>query len=118
MWTFHPFEDDPYPREANNGLGVQFRGLFVFTCVNSFDERTYAVGLERAWGGARRGAFGAMLGFRVGLIHGYDTELFEIAGETPILPFAGAVALFRIGPLGGEVSWVYRAVSVVGAVFF
>lgn len=118
MWTFHPFGDDPYPREANNGLGVQFRSLFAFTCVNSFDKRTYAVGLERAWGGARRGPYGVMLGFRIGLIHGYDTELFRIAGETPILPFAGTVALFRVGPLGGEVSWVYQAVSVVGAVFY
>ena len=25
---------------------------------------------------------------------------------------------FRVGPVGGEVSWVYQAVSLVGAVFF
>jgi hypothetical protein len=118
MWTFHPFGDDPYPRESNNGFGVQYRSVFAFTCVNSFERRTYALGVERVWTEARRGPFGAMLGFRVGLIHGYDTELFRVAGETPVLPFAGTVALFRVGPVGGEVSWVYQAVSLVGAVFF
>ena len=58
-----------------------------------------------------------MVGYRAGLIRGYDTRLFEVAGKTPVLPFAGAVALLRLGPIGGEVSWVYRAVSLVGAVF-
>jgi len=118
MWTFHPFGDDPYPREANNGLGIQYRSLFGFTCVNSFDQRTWALGIERVWGEARRGPLGGMIGFRVGLIHGYDTELFRVAGETPVLPFAGTVALFRLGPVGGEMSWVYQAVSLVGAIFF
>jgi hypothetical protein len=118
MWTFHPFSDDPFRLETNNGLGLQYRSLFAFTCVNSFDRRTYVAGTERVWFEARRGGFAAMLGFRIGLIRGYDTELLQVAGNTPVLPFAGTVALFRLGPIGGEVSWVYRAVSLVGAVFF
>jgi hypothetical protein len=118
MWTFHPFGDPPYPRRANNGFGLQFRGIFGFTCVNSFERRTYAAGMERVWLEAAHGDLGLMIGYRFGLISGYETDLFRIAGETPVLPFAGTVALLRLGPLGGEVSWVYRAVSVVGAVFF
>ena len=118
MWTFHPFGDDPYRRASNNGLGLQYRGVFGFTCVNSFERRTYAVGVERVWVEAQRGRLGVMLGYRAGLIHGFNTELFRIAGETPVLPFAGTVALLRLGPVGGEVSWVYLAVSLVGAVFF
>jgi hypothetical protein len=118
MWTFHPFGDDPYPQDANNGLGIQYRGLFAFTCVNSFERRTWVVGVERVWAEGRRGPAAFMLGYRVGLIRGYDTRLFQVAGETPVLPFAGTVALFRLGPLGGEVSWVYQAVSLVGAVFY
>jgi hypothetical protein len=118
MWTFHPFSEDPFHLETNNGLGIQYRSLFAFTCVNSFDRRTYVAGAERVWLQGRRGHLGAMLGFRIGLIRGYDTELLQVAGETPVLPFAGTVALLRLGPIGGEVSWVYRAVSLVGAVFF
>jgi hypothetical protein len=118
MWTFHPFGEDPFRSETNNGLGLQYRSLFAFTCVNSFDRRTYVVGAERVWLEAQRGSLAVMLGIRVGLIRGYDTELLQIAGETPVLPFAGTVALFRMGPVGGEVFWVYRAVSLVGAVFF
>ena len=118
MWTFHPFGDDPFLPESNNGLGLQYGGVFGFTCVNSFARRTYAVGVERIWFEAQRGRFGVMLGYRAGLIHGYDTELLRVEGETPILPFAGTVALLRLGPVGGEVSWVYQAVSLVGAVFF
>ena len=118
MWTAHPFGDDPYPQESNNGFGVQYRSVFGFTCINSFERRTYAVGVERVWLEARRGPLKVMLGFRAGLIHGYDTRLFRIAGDTPVLPFAGTVALLRLGPVGGEVSWVYQAVSLVGAVFF
>jgi hypothetical protein len=118
MWTFHPFRDDPYPRESNNGFGAQYRSFFGFTCVNSFERRTYALGVERVWAETRSGPLGIMLGFRAGLIHGYDTRLFRIAGETPLLPFAGTVLLLRAGPVGGEVSWVYQAVSLVGAVFF
>jgi len=118
MWTFHPFGDDPFRFETNNGLGLQYRSLFAFTCANSFDQRTYVAGAERVWFEAQRGSLAVMLGFRLGLIRGYDTELLQIAGETPVLPFAGTVALVRLGPVGGEVSWVYRAVSLVGAVFF
>ena len=118
MWTFHPFGDDPYSRDSNNGLGLQYRGVFGFTCVNSFERRTYVLGMERVWFEAHHGKLGVMLGYRAGLIHGFDTKLFRIAGETPVLPFAGTVALLRLGPVGGEVSWVYRAVSLVGAVFF
>lgn len=118
MWTLHPFEGDPYPRTNNEGLGLQYRGFFGFTCVNSFERRTYALGIERVWAEALRRPLGLMLGFRIGLISGYDTRLFRVAGETPVLPFFGTVALVRIGPVGGEVSWVYRAVSLVGAVFF
>ncbi len=117
-WTLHPFGDDPLQWQTNNGLGVQYRSLFAFTCKNSFDRRTYVAGVERIWFEAHRGGLAVILGFRVGLIRGYDTELLQIAGETPILPFAGTVALFRVGPVGGEVSWVYQAVSLVGAVFF
>lgn len=117
MWTLHPFGDDPYPQTNNEGFGLQYRGLFGFTCVNSFERRTYALGIERVWAEIGREALGVMLGFRAGLIHGYDTRLFRIAGETPVLPFAGTVVLFRLGPVGGEVSWVYHAVSLVGAVF-
>ncbi len=117
MWTLHPFGDDPYPRESNNGFGLQYRSFFAFTCVNSFEKRTYAVGVERVWYQSGAGRLGIMVGYRAGLIRGYDTRLFEVAGKTPVLPFAGAVALLRLGPIGGEVSWVYRAVSLVGAVF-
>ena len=113
-----PRKGAPYRRENNEGLGLQYRGIFGFTCVNSFERRTYAVGVERVWWEAQRGRLGVMLGFRAGLIHGFETDLFRIAGETPLLPFAGSVALLRLGPIGGEVSWVYRAVSFVGAVFF
>lgn len=118
MWTLHPFGEDPFHWQTNNGLGLQFRGLFAFTCMNSFDKRTYVAGTERVWFEIQGRDLAVMLGFRFGLIRGYDTELLQIAGETPVLPFAGTVALFRLGPVGGEVSWVYQAVSLVGAVFF
>ena len=118
MWTFHPFGGDPLALETNNGFGLQYRSFLGFTCVNSFEERTYVVGVERVWLEVQHGKLDVMLGYRAGLIHGYDTEIFETAGETPILPFAGTVALLRIGPIGGEVSWVYQAVSLVGAIFF
>ena len=117
MWTLHPFGDGPYPSESNNGFGLQYRSFFAFTCVNSFERRTYAVGAERVWHQVGQGRVGIMFGFRAGLIRGYDTRLFEVAGKTPVLPFAGIVALLRLGPIGGEVSWVYRAVSLVGAVY-
>lgn len=117
MWTFHPFSAEERGLENNEGIGVQYRSLFAFTCVNSFERRTWAAGVERVWLEARRGEVAAILGLRAGLIHGYDTELIRVAGETPFLPFAGALLLFRLGPVGGEVSWVYRAFSVVGAIF-
>lgn len=118
MWTFHPFEPDPFDLQRNGGLGVQFRSFFGFTCVNSFERRTWVVGVERSWIEAERGPFGVLLGFRAGLIRGYDTDLFQVAGQTPVLPFAGVLALLHLGPVGGEVSWVYKAVSLVGAILF
>jgi hypothetical protein len=52
------------------------------------------------------------VGYRVGLVTGYDERLFALANYTPVLPFAGLLVSADIGPLGIESVYVYKAITL------
>ncbi len=118
MWTLHPFEPDFPEFEANRGIGLQHGTFFVLTFVNSYDRQTVAAGVERSWIDGSWGPLGGMLGFRLGLVYGYDEELLDVAGRIPVIPAGQLLGLVRIGPVGAEISYVYRAISIMSAFHF
>ena len=49
-----------------------------------------------------------MVGYRAGVLYGYDERLLYVAGLSPVLPYVQLMALVQKGPVAVEVgqSWV------------
>ena len=85
MWTLHIDHADE--GLSNDDLwGVMYRGGFAATFITTHGPRGYTVGLERNWASGERGPLAGMLGFRAGLVYGYDERLGWVAGKCPIIP--------------------------------
>ncbi len=113
MWTSH-FR---YLREglANNWLvGVGWKGYYAGTFINSYGKRAFVAGIERI---VTRGGPGEsvipMLGYRLGLVSGYDSRFMSIAGKTPVLPMAQLTGALEMGPTGIGVAWSGLVASLV-----
>lgn len=118
LWSAHTFESDFPDFFSNRALGLQYSSLFGVSFVNSYGDRSLAVGAERSWLRWSAGPLHTMLGFRAGLIYGYDEKLVSVAGLTPVLPLLQPVAMLRFGAFGADVGWVPRVMSITGGFFF
>jgi hypothetical protein len=117
MWTIHLNHlDDGH---SNDSLyGVIWRGGYVATFDTTHGGRAYTVGVERDFVSGSVGPLGAMLGFRTGLVYGYDGELGWMAEAVPILPFAQPVVYARVGPLTADVTYTWVVMSLTAGVRF
>ena len=114
----HPFEPQFPELDGTRGFGGLWGHWFGATFVNSYDERTFIAGIERTWASLRRGPFATGVGYRVGLITGYDERLIALARHTPVLPFGGILLWTQTGPVSVDAYYVYRAITLeVGLVF-
>lgn len=118
IWALHPFEPQFPEVEWAHGWGLVWGQWFGATFINSYDERAFIAGLERSWASARRGRLGAGVGYRAGLVTGYDERLISWAEYTPVLPFAGVLLWSDLGPVGLDVFYVYRAITLETSVRF
>lgn len=118
LWAMHPFESQFPELDGTQGLGGLWGHWFGATFVNSYDERTFILGIERSWASVRRGILGLGIGYRVGLITGYDERLFELAGHTPVLPFGGLLIWTQVGRVGLDSYYVYRAITLEASLVF
>lgn len=87
MWSTH-LRDLNHGLASNSMVGFAFRGVYGATFINSFGDRAVAGGLQRSFSPARVGNITTWLGYRVGLITGYDERLFGIGDKLPAVPFA------------------------------
>lgn len=112
VWTLHPHAVS-FPRiEETRGYGVQWRGYFAATFVNSYGERAFSAGVERVWGSLAWRALGTGVGYRAGLVTGYDERMLSVARDLPVLPFVGLMAWTRVGPARFDAFYVYRVVTL------
>lgn len=118
LWSMHPYEPQFPEVDWTRGGGVQFSQWFLATFVNSYDDRSFIAGLERYWLERKAGFLDFGVGYRVGLLTGYDERLFELAKYTPILPFGGILGWVDVGPIGLDSFFVWRALTVEAAVRF
>jgi hypothetical protein len=116
LWGVHFFDQQSLQPFWTRGGGVQLSGWFAGAFMNSYDDLSVILGIERSWGSWRTGAVAAGLGYRAGLLTGYDGQLFELADKTPVLPFVGLDVWLEAGPLGLDVFYVYRALSVEASI--
>ena len=87
MWTLHIHHvDDGISND--NLVGVMYRGGYAATFITTHGPRGYTLGLERNWVSGERGPLAGMLGFRAGLLYGYDERLGWWRGNIQSYPFS------------------------------
>ena len=118
FWRTHPF-DQKFPELAwTNGLGVQASMWFGGAFINSYDDLSLIAGVERAWLRRQGKRVGYGIGYRAGVITGYDEQLIAWADDVPALPFAGVLLWMQVGQVGIEAFYVYRAITLGSTIAF
>ena len=111
MWTTHL--KHPVVTVDNNWLiGFTHRGFFGGTFMNSFGRRAYSAGIQRTVISRQRAALTTSLGFRLGLVSGYDGRFMRIARDTPVLPLIQGFGNVDVKRVGVEVSYTIVVVSL------
>ena len=119
MWTLHfrwAMNASQHHDEWRNQLiGVNYKSLFAGTLINSYDERSYVVGLQRdlLQHDYQNSHWSVNAGYRLGLIYGYKSgEVFSLSNYTPILPFPQLYAQFSYKHrVGIELSYTLILIS-------
>ena len=101
------------------GVGVQASGWLGGAFLNSYERLSFIAGVERAWAEQSVGDVARLgVGYRAGLLTGYDERLASWADETPILPFVGLLGWAQVGRVSVDAFYVYRAITLEGSVAF
>ena len=112
MWSLHPFRST-FPELAwTSGLAFRVSQFYAGRLLNSYYDRAYTAGIERLWFRDGVGPFQYALGYRIGLVTGYDYRLMDLANETPILPYGGVLGSLSISSFEVDVFYVYKAISL------
>jgi hypothetical protein len=99
-------------------VGVSWRGFFLKTFVNTHEGRTWAGGVGRGVLGAEGSDYAVRLGYRLGVVRGYDARLMRQAEEWPVLPAGQVVLDARVRGVGVQFAWVWIVSSMSAFVEF
>jgi hypothetical protein len=114
MFTMHLRPEAIGDRWVNNLVGFQYHSLFVGTFTNSFNDQTYVAGIERdlhTHQFVSHPNVTYVVGYRLGLVYGYDGRLMKLAAKTPILPFPQLVSAISYKHFGWEITYTVAVVS-------
>jgi hypothetical protein len=118
LFVMHPF-DSQFPEvDWTRGGGVQFSTWFAAGFMNSYDRFSLIAGVERNWLTERAAGVDFGVGYRAGILTGYDERLMRLAGELPALPFGGLLVWLDFGRVAFDTFYVYKALSVEGSFGF
>jgi hypothetical protein len=92
---------------AHHLMGLSVRGVVAATFVNTHEGRSWVLGLGRSVAQAKGRDGGVRLGYRVGLLAGYDERLMDLAARYPVIPAFQIVADGRYRRLGVQVGWTW-----------
>lgn len=118
VWALHPFEPQFPEFEWTWGYGVKTRQWLLASFMNSYGRRGVIAAVERYWWVGDYGALDIGLGYRLGVVTGYDEELFELAERTPVLPFTGLLAWADVGPFSLNAFYAYRGITLEAGLSF
>lgn len=89
MVTMHLNPESNEENWNNQLIAVSYKDYFAGTLLNSYHDRAYAAGIEREWFTHEISTnVEGRLGYRLGLITGYDARMIWFANDLPALPFA------------------------------
>jgi hypothetical protein len=111
MWTAH-LRDLRRGFDNNWLVGVVWRGYYAGTFVNSYRRRAFTAGIQGAIVRGENGAIVPGVGYRLGLVTGYDGRFSAIATKTPVLPVAQLLGDVQVGPTGVELGWAGLVASL------
>lgn len=111
MWTSH-LARVRHGLEPNWLVAVGWRGLYGGTFVNSFGDRGFAAGIERSLTRSADGTVTRGLGYRLGVVTGYDERLTGLAGKTPVLPALQVMGDLAVGRTGLELAWAGKVATM------
>ena len=105
-WHFNP-ESRKDDRWSNNLIGGLYNSIFVGTLLNSFDDRAFVVGVQRNIYTNQLSENNQFnVGYRLGLISGYDQRMSDIAKYLPILPIPELYIDYSYRNFGAELSYI------------
>jgi len=111
MWSVHLRDLEPTPT-ANHLLALAHEGFFVGTFVNSFHDRGMAAGLQREFTRWEWDQAVTSVGWRGGMVTGYDERLLGGLGDqSPLVPFLQVLWNVDWRRVGVEFSWSGIVVS-------
>lgn len=102
----------------DEAIGVIWRGVYGGTFRTTHGPRGWSLGLERQWIGVAAGPLEGGVGFRTGLVYGYDRRLGWLADEYPVLPFLQPLVYGSLGPVALDAAWAWVVLSVSAALRF
>jgi hypothetical protein len=104
MWTMH-FREMERGLDNNWVLGMSWGNVYGATFMNSFGKRAYSAGLQGSLVRWDTSPVALGLGYRAGLITGYDERFISWAGKTPVLPLVQPLVHLDGKRLGLELSY-------------
>jgi len=111
MWTTHLAN----PRrgiDSNWLVAVGWRGLYGGTFVNSYGGRSFAAGIERSVSRRDGDGWSRGVGYRLGIVSGYDERLLPLAARTPVLPALQVMGDVGRGRTGLELAWAGKVATL------
>ncbi len=102
MWSYHFVDDNEEYQSTHDLIGFTYKGVFLGTFENSRNDRTWGGGLQRDIYRTTWGILSTEIGYRLGVMYGYDKmELYD-SGLFPLLQLYSDV---RYKNLGIQFSW-------------
>ena len=106
MVTLHINPNSRDDNWNNQLIAVAVDGYFADTLVNSFYDRAYDAGIQRTFFTRELSSnVNESMGYRLGLISGYDKRMASFAEHTPLLPFPQLLYDLSWQHVGVELSW-------------
>ncbi|MBI4419779.1 MAG: hypothetical protein HY560_03070 [Gemmatimonadetes bacterium] len=111
MWTAH-FRHLGRGLGQNWLVGVVWRGYYGGTFVNSYGDRAFAAGIQRTLARGKDGVVVPSLGYRIGVVSGYDKRFISVASRTPVLPLVQLLGAVERGRTEAELAWAGLVASL------
>lgn len=109
MWSEHFINDDDSYQETHSLLGVTYKGIFAGTFENSHSDRVWTIGWQRDIYTVTNDAISIDMGYRAGLMHGYDSMQIFDTGISPLVQLYSDLTYKRFGV---QLSWAGSVVTV------
>lgn len=104
MWSTH-IRDLSRGLRNNWLVGLGWRGFYGGTFINSFSNRSFTLGVQRTVARGKEAAVVPSLGYRFGVVSGYDERFMSIASKMPVLPLGQLLGGLEAGRTGVELGW-------------